>query len=261
MDALYALTTQFKQKLQQETVIGPFSKTMDPGMVEALGYAGFDFVILDMEHGPNSVETVQSLIRAAVLSGMLPIVRVKEDCAHIMGEVLDIGAGGIQVPQITSAADVLALIKTAKFHPQGARGVCRFVRAAAYSAMDRYEYFKRANEALIIIQLEGLQALENLEEILGVLEGVDIIFIGPYDLSQSLGVPGQVGHPLVIQKMQEIVELCAEKQVVAGTFVDTIEDAAKWMALGVRYISYSVDVGILYEAGRSILHSIQMEQK
>ncbi len=257
MDMLNTLVRRFKDKIKETHVIGPFSKTADPGMIEAMGYAGFDFIIIDLEHGPTSVESAQNLIRAAVLSGMVPIIRVKEGCSNVVGEVLDIGAGGIQVPQITCGQDVREIVKTAKFHPAGTRGVCRFVRAAAYSAMDRYAYFKQANEALLIIQLEGKEALENLDEILAEDEGVDIVFIGPYDLSQSLGVPGQIHHPLVQDKMKEIVDRCATKGMVVGTFVDTIEDAVRWSNLGVRYISYSVDVGMMYEACRGIIQSIK----
>lgn len=107
----------------------------------------------------------------------------------VISEVLDIGTGGIQVPQIVNALDAQKVIKQAKFAPKGMRGVCRFVRAAGYSSKDRYTYFREADETLVILQLEGKEALENMDEIIEV-EGIDVIFIGPYDLSQSLGVPG-----------------------------------------------------------------------
>jgi 4-hydroxy-2-oxoheptanedioate aldolase len=249
---------KFKEKIKNEAVYGPFSKTNDPGMVEAIGYAGFDFVILDLEHGPNSVESVQNLIRAAQVSGVLPIVRVKEGNDSVIGEVLDIGAAGIEVPQISSKKDAEHLIKVAKFAPEGMRGVCRFVRAADYSSMDRFEYFKTANEALIIIHLEGQEAIDNLDEILEV-KGIDIMFIGPYDLSQSLGVPGQVNHPVVEEKMKEIISKCNAKGVCVGTFVDNLENAKKWEDAGIKYISYSVDVGLLYEHCRDILKNIKKQ--
>ena len=243
---------RFKKRLKSEVVYGPFSKTNDPGMIEAIGYGGFDFVILDLEHGPNSIETVQNLIRAAQVSGILPIVRVKERNDSIIQEALDIGAAGIEVPQISSKNDAEHLVKAAKFAPKGMRGVCRFVRAANYSSMDRFKYFKEANEALIIIHLEGQEAINNLDELLKV-KGIDIMFIGPYDLSQSLGVPGQVDHPLVEERMMEIINKCNSKGVCVGTFVDNIKNAKKWRDVGVRYISYSVDVGLLYEHCKGIV--------
>jgi 4-hydroxy-2-oxoheptanedioate aldolase len=247
---------QFKKNIQERAVFGPFSKTCDPAFIEVMGYAGFDFVILDLEHGPNSVQTLQNLIRAAQVSGIFPIVRVKEEPFSVIGEVLDIGAGGIQVPQITKPEEAHKVMQLAKFAPQGMRGVCRFVRAANYSSMDRFQYFKQANEALIVLQLEGEKAITNIDAILDVA-GIDIIFIGPYDLSQSLGVPGQVDHPEVEKSMKGIVEKCVQKDVVVGTFVDTIENAQKWKKLGIKYISYSVDVGIFCERCSTLVAQIQ----
>lgn len=247
---------KFKEKLRRDSsVIGPFSKTSDPAFIEAMGYAGCDFVILDLEHGPNNVQTLQNLIRAAEVSGVFPIVRVKEDNHSVIGEVLDIGAGGIQVPQITNAKQAKETIQLAKFAPTGMRGVCRFVRAANYSSMDRFQYFKEANESIIILQLEGQEAIDNLEEIIKV-EGIDIIFIGPYDLSQSLGVGGQVEHPAVEEKMVTIIEKCKKNNIMVGTFVDTVENARKWKKMGIKYLSYSVDVGIFYDSCKNLINKI-----
>ncbi len=249
------IINDFKEKLDSKGVIGVFSKTGDPAFIEAMGYAGMDYVIIDLEHGPNCVQSVQNLIRGAQVAGLMPIVRVKESCASVMSEVLDIGAGGIQVPQITTKEEAEAVIKRTKFSPVGERGVCRFVRAANYSAKNRFDYFKDANETVTILQIEGQEGINNMNDIISV-PGVDVIFIGPYDLSQSLGVPGQIDHPLVEEKMLEIVKTCSEKGITVGTFVDTIENAKKWKALGVKYISYSVDVGIFHDAVKSIVESV-----
>lgn len=246
---------KFKKKLKSDGVVGVFSKTCDPGFIEVLGYAGVDYVIIDLEHGPNSVQTVQDLIRGAQTAGIMPIVRVKESCASVMGEVLDIGAGGIQVPQITTRAEAEAVINRTKFAPLGERGVCRFVRAAKYSAKDRFEYFKDENEKVTILQIEGQEGIDNIDDILAA-DGIDVLFIGPYDLSQSLGVPGEIDNPLVEEKMLEIVDKCKEKNVTVGTFVDTPENAVKWKRLGIKYISYSVDMGIFYEAMTDIVKTI-----
>lgn len=237
---------KFKDKLQKNTAFGVFSKTNDPAFIEIMGHAGFDFVILDLEHGPNSVENLQNLIRAAQISELLPIVRVKENNLSVIGEVLDIGAAGIQVPQITSAVEAQGIVNIAKFSPEGMRGVCRFVRAAGYSSMDRFKYFSESNKTLIILQLEGKEAIANLDEILDFVN-VDVLFIGPYDLSQNLGVAGQIDHPAVESKMKEIIHKCAKKNMVVGTFVDNIKNAKKWEEAGVKYIAYSVDMGLFYE--------------
>lgn len=248
------LLKKIKQKIGQGHVIGPFMKTGDPAFVEAAGYAGFDFVILDTEHGPVSIESMQNNIRAALVSGALPIIRVQDKDEVNIAKALDIGALGVQVPQITNARDAENVVKAAKFHPNGNRGVCRFVRAANYSAMDRYDYFNSANDNLIIIQLEGQDALNNIDEIMDV-EGIDILFIGPYDLSQSLGVTGDVRNPKVIEQMEFITKKARERNKVVGTFVDRIEDISQWKEAGVQYLSYSVDVGIFLDACKGIVES------
>lgn len=246
----------FRRKLTEEYVLGPFSKTSDPAFVEVLGYSGFDFVILDLEHGPNTIETMQDLIRAAQIGDILPIIRTKEDNLNTIGEALDIGCGGVQIPQVKTAAKAKESVIHAKFSPMGNRGVCRFVRAADYSARDRYQYFKEANETVVILQLEGKEALGEFDNIIAV-EGIDVIFIGPYDLSQSLGIPGQISNPLVTDKIMEITEKCLKKNVAVGTFVDTLDDAKKWLDCGIKYLSYSVDVGLFYECCKNTIQAIK----
>jgi 4-hydroxy-2-oxoheptanedioate aldolase len=139
------------------------------------------------------------------------------------------------------------------------RGVCRFVRAAAYSSLDRYDYFAQANTSVVVLQLEGAAAVRNIREILSV-QGVDIIFVGPYDLSQSLGVPGDIDNPRVEEAMRTIVDECLARRVVVGTFTDTIEGARKWRAAGVKYMCYSVDVGLFTEKCRETARRVRDEE-
>jgi 4-hydroxy-2-oxoheptanedioate aldolase len=247
---------EFKEKLHDDFVLGLFSKTSDPGFIEIMGYGGFDFVIIDLEHGPNSVQSTQNLIRAAEIGGVLPIVRVKEDNSSVAGEVLDIGASGVQVPQVNNERRAREVVRRVKFAPPGMRGVCRFVRAARYSSMDRFVYFQEANETLVVVQLEGAEGLSNLESIMEV-EGIDVVFIGPYDLSQSLGFPGEIEHPEVENKMKEIVRKSLQRNIAVGTFVDTPENAVKWREAGVRYIAYSVDVGIFHDACKDLVQKLR----
>lgn len=242
---------------QGKTAIGPFMKLSSPAVVEILGNAGFDFVIIDTEHGPISMETAENLIRAAELVNVTPIVRVSDNDPNQISKALDIGAMGIQIPQISGVDDAEKAVNSCKYSPMGERGVCRFVRAASYSAMDRYEYFSMSNaETLVILQIEGIEGINELDGILEV-PGVDIIFLGPYDLSQSLGLPGQIDHPKVEAKMREVINKAKKKGVTIGTFVDNISNANKWQSVGVQYISYSVDVGIFYEAGQDIINKLR----
>jgi len=143
---------------------GTFSKCSDPAMIECIGLAGFDFVIIDLEHGPNSFETAQNLVRAAVIHNLTPVIRVGENSESMISKALDIGARGVQVPQVNSRPDALKVVDAAKFSPEGNRGVCRFVRAAGYSSIGKGEYFEQSNKQnLVIVHIEGKTGIENFE--------------------------------------------------------------------------------------------------
>ena len=122
--------------------------------------------------------------------------------------------------------------------------------------MDRKKYFEASKDLLVIIQLEGADAIANLDEILDV-DGIDILFVGPYDLSQSLGVPGEVENEIVIEKMKSIIARAQEKGKIVGTFVDNMKNLKLWRDVGVQYLSYSVDIGIFTEACNNLFHTIK----
>ena len=237
-------------------VIGPFMKISDPAMVEIAGFAGFDFVILDMEHGPNSLQQMQNLIRAAEVSGVIPVIRTRDRIPESISQALDIGAQAVQIPQVTTVEEAHTVVQSAKFFPLGNRGVCRFVRAAGYSSIDRKEYFAKANTTQVIIQIEGVEGIKNFDAILEV-PGVDILFIGPYDLSQSMGLPGEIDHPDVIAMMKELVRKANKAGKYIGIFTDTLTNAKLWKEAGVHYLSYSVDVGLYFSICEHIVKEIR----
>ena len=247
-----------KRTLEEgKNVFGPFMKFTDPAAVEIMGFAGFDFVIIDAEHGPISMQSAQNMIRAAGTANITPIIRVANNDESLILRALDIGAQGVEIPQINCKSDALRAVKSVKYSPQGERGVCRYVRAANYSSMDKFKYFKSANEeTMIIAHIEGVEGINNLDEILSV-PGIDVIFIGPYDLSQSLGIPGEVNHSLVIEKMKEVVLKCEQSKIAVGTFADDVETAKFWVSLGVQYMAFSVDVGILYDISKTIVNKLK----
>lgn len=236
-----------KEKLKEnKSIIGPFMKLPSPAVVEIIGTAGFDYAIIDCEHGPLDMLKAEEMIRSAHLSNLGAVIRVSENNPVLISRALDIGADAVQIPQISCKEEAVEAVKAAKFQPLGERGVCRYVRAAGYSSVVKSEYFSSANEdTMVILQVEGLEGINNIDDILEV-EGVDIIFIGPYDLSQSLGCTGDVENPLVVNKMKEVVEKAKAKNKIIGTFVDDIKTAHKYTKEGLQYISYSVDVGIIY---------------
>jgi len=245
-----------RERLKKGDVLtGVFCKTTAPEFIEIIGHAGFDFCILDMEHGPAQPETLQNLIRAAEVSGVLPIVRTRDRSPESVAQPLDLGAAGIEVPQVGSRAEAEAVLDAAKFAPAGHRGVCRFVRAAKFSALNRDAYFAEANTALVILQLEGTHLAEY--EKIAELPGVDILFIGPYDLSQALGIPGKIEDPRVLEEMRKIIAVAKRKGKTIGVFADTLPQAQRWIAAGVQYIAYSVDVGLFYNVCRDTVKALR----
>lgn len=246
---------EFRSRCRDTAVFGCFSKTTDSSIVEAMGRAGLDFVILDMEHGPIGFETLRAHILASEVSGVAPIVRVPHHRSEAIGKALDLGAFGVQVPTITSAADAAEVVSRAKFHPRGARGLCRYVRAADYATLDKDAYLAKANEALVVLHLEGREGLAAFDEIVDVA-GVDILFIGPYDLSQSLGVPGDIEDPLVVGEMESLAARARERSVVVGTFCESTQQLSKWRDLGVTYLAYSVDISIFIQGVEGVLSQV-----
>lgn len=238
-------------------VYGTFAKTNDPFFIEIIGKSGFDFVILDCEHGPNDPRSLLPLVMAAKCAGLLPVVRLPALWAPDIQRVLDLGVTGVQIPQVNHPEDARRAVLATRFHPLGERGVCRYVRAANYSLMEKPDYFAGQNAGVaLIIQIEGSQGLANLDAILEV-KGPDVVFIGPYDLSQSLGVPGETQHPVVVGAVKQIVEKCKRAGVALGIFTDTVSSAHRWRDAGITFVAHSVDVGIFAQGCREAVGALR----
>jgi 4-hydroxy-2-oxoheptanedioate aldolase len=233
-------------------MIGIFSKTIDSNFVEAAGIAGLDFIILDQEHGFVNDYQLTNHVRAAKATNMLSFIRVPFLNSNHIGKALDSGAAGVMIPNISTKEEAVKAVQYAKFYPLGARGICRFVKAAQFGTQERGEYFTNENKKVLILQVEGLEGIQNLESILSV-EGIDYIFIGPYDLSQSIGLPGEIFNPIVLEKIERIIDTSKFYKKKIGIFTDTKEDILKYKDLGVKMIAYSVDVNIYLNALKSIL--------
>ena len=206
---------RFKAAMDSDRgALGPFMICTDPAMVEAAGHAGYDFVLLDMEHGTTTFQELPNLIRAANVTGVCPVVRVPRGSDIWIDQALDVGAGAVMIPQIDTAEQARAAVSAAKFSPVGTRGTCRFVRSAGFGAVPGSEYFSRAQDTVVILQAEGQKAIDNLDEILDV-PGIDVVFVGPYDLSSSLGHVGEIDHPEVIAAIKQIIAKAAAKLIYA----------------------------------------------
>jgi 4-hydroxy-2-oxoheptanedioate aldolase len=236
--------------------IGPFLKAASPALVEVMGYAGLDFALIDMEHGPLSYETVEHMILAAERVGIAPIVRVEAVAESAIIRPLDKGAAGLVVPHVDTGAMARDVVRFARYAPLGERGMDLYARAAQYSHTPKQEYLKQANQALLALQIEGSDGLRNLEEILAV-PGSDVIFIGPYDLSQSLGHPGEIDHPEVVAVIERIIVVVRNAGRHVGIYADDAAAARKWIALGVQFIALCVDTAIYYRACKQLVADLR----
>ena len=241
------------------TALGPFMNCSYGAFIEAAGLAGFDYAIIDTEHGPLSIETAEDLCRAAQGAGLAPIVRVRANEPSLIQRALDIGSAGVQVPQIETSDDAEAVVRSARYAPLGRRGLSYYTRAGDYAIHGTTGVTDALNrEQLVIIHVEGVRGLENLDGILAV-DGIDVVFLGPYDLSQSFGIPGQVNDPRVVEGMEEATRRIRAAGRWAGTFAADPATAQRWIDLGVQYISLGVDVGIFATACRDLVEKVRKQ--
>ncbi|AXJ01678.1 4-hydroxy-2-oxoheptanedioate aldolase [Cyclonatronum proteinivorum] len=224
-------------------MIGIFSKTIDSNLVEAISYSGLDFMIFDQEHGTLDLTTIQNHVRATKMGGMTSVVRVAENNHNKIGSAFDSGADMVQVPNISSVEQAMKAIDAAKFFPNGNRGVCCYVKAANFGTTEKSIYLSNANSKQLILQVEGKGGMNCIDDILA-LKGFDVLFIGPYDLSQSLGYPGQVDHPKVVKAIEELAKKVKVSGKVLGTFVDSFDKIKVFKNKGFGYIAYSVDLNL-----------------
>jgi 4-hydroxy-2-oxoheptanedioate aldolase len=230
-----------KEQLQSGSVLkGPFFSNNAPDLVESAALGGFDFVIFDLEHSSLSHDALPGLIRAAECRGIAPLVRVPDSQPSTILKALDCGVHGIVVPQVNTPEQARRIVRSCHYHPLGERGL-GLVRASAYGSVPVPDYFAEVRERLLIIaQCESAEGLDNLEEIVS-LPAIDTIFLGPFDLSQSLGIPGETDHPLIREAAGRIVQLCRREQKIAGVFSINGKDARRRVEEGFRFIALGTD--------------------
>ncbi|HEU5019189.1 MAG TPA: aldolase/citrate lyase family protein [Pseudolabrys sp.] len=243
-----------------EPALGLSIMIPSPQLVEMAGGLGFDWVLIDCEHGTITLETVELMIMAAEASGITPIVRPRSKDAQDIVQVMDRGAAGVQVPHITSGADARAAVEAVKFHPLGQRGLAAGTRASGYGYRGSMGAFtETANkETLICAQIEDEAAVRNIDAILET-DGIDVFFIGPSDLSQSMGYPG---NPKA-EPVAKAIETTLKKIIAAGKtpgMPASSENVAAAVERGVRYIYNHVPTLLgsactaYLKAGRSTAH-------
>lgn len=240
---------QLKRMLKKgKSCIGTWSVVPSASTANIMGAAGFDFVIIDMEHGPASFETAEDMVRALESEGSSPLLRVPSADAQMILRALEIGAHGIVVPQIETPEQARIVVSAAKYTPIGNRGVSAFTRSCGYYAAGQPGRTDKENqETMIVLLVEGINGIKNLEAISDV-GNIDIIYIGTYDLSQALGIIDQLDSPELIKAVEKCVKTIRAKGIAAGVLAQNEQDIERWLNIGVQFIPYLVDCGIFHQA-------------
>jgi 4-hydroxy-2-oxoheptanedioate aldolase len=227
--------------LEGKPAFGCFVRYPDPTLVDLVSHHGWDFLVFDGEHGTLEPRECENLVRSAELHDVTPIVRVPVNQPHVILRLMDTGAQGCHVPWIQDAADAERAVQSVKYWARGTRGLAG-VRAADYGERSALgEYVRIANEeTLVVAHVESAHAVERVDEI-AAIDGIDVVFLGPTDLSHSLGVPGETSHPIVLEHLERsaVATLAAGK--VLGVTVPTAQAAVAWLERGARYVTTGIE--------------------
>ncbi len=244
-----------------QSVLGTWVMMPSALTVDVIASTGIDFVIIDREHGPISFETAQEMAMACESRGVSPIMRVGDIERSFIQNALDIGMHGIQVPNVDTKQNAIDVVKFSKYPPMGDRGFSPFTRAGDYSIHNATTLTQNANSnTAVILNIEGKDAVNNFDEILEV-ENADIYFVGLFDLSKALGIPGDVSNPIVIDALAGIIEKANKAGKFVGTIATTKEKMAEFLEMGVKYIVYLVDCEVLRAGYKSVVESFNQEVK
>nr|WP_288767858.1 aldolase/citrate lyase family protein [uncultured Intestinibacter sp.] len=251
-----------KEKIKNtEKVLGTFFELGSMSVIECLGQTGLDFVIIDNEHGPFETESTMNYVRACDNVGLTPLVRVREVSRPAILKPLDIGAKALIVPCIETVEQAKKVVEYGKFSPIGKRGFCP-------SRKDYWGYshpqgqpidigMKHENEeTLLILQCETVGCLENIETIVS-MDGVDGIFIGPFDLSISMGIPGEFDNPEFLKAIDKILSTCKKYNKISSVFTGRFDDIDKYYKQGFDIVTYSLNSNILVDGFKNLVSTVK----
>jgi 2-keto-3-deoxy-L-rhamnonate aldolase RhmA len=248
-----------REKLSQgRLVVGTMLVELrQPSVMTMLANAGFDFVLIDNEHGPFSVETIADLSRAARQAGVTPVVRIPELTYAHVAQSLDGGAQGIMLPRVTSRAQVEECVRFMKYPPAGRRGAVLARGHTGFKAGPLAEALAEGNrETFLVVQIETAEAVERLDELLSV-PGVDAALVGPTDLSLALGVPGSTDAPVLVEAIERTMAACTRHGVLPAIHTNDVAMTAGWARRGMRMVSINSEVGLLTAGARGAIERIR----
>jgi 2-keto-3-deoxy-L-rhamnonate aldolase RhmA len=246
-----------KEKLKHgELVCGQMVlELFTPGIATMLAGAGADFVLFDMEHSRCDISLVAEMIAFSGGAGIVPMVRVPDTGVAPLSRVCDLGARGVMIPRVESRDQMLEIVAQLKYAPEGRRGVALGIAHDRYSAGGPAYFADANNDILIVALLETPRAFANLEEIVSV-PGVDVAWMGHYDLTVAMGIPADFAHPAFLAHMDALLEACARHKVAPGFLPATPEDAIRWIKKGFRMISLGTDISTFMKAFSSFRRAI-----
>lgn len=249
----------FRQRLQRgEVLLGQMVlELFTPGIGPMLAACGLEFVIFDMEHGRCDIALLSEMIASCRGSNIVPMARVPDLNFAPLSRVLDLGARGVMVPRVETRQQAEDIVSQLKYAPAGKRGVALGIAHDLYRAGNP-EFFAQANEEIaVILLLETEKAIDNLDEIVSV-PGVDVAWMGHYDLTVSMGIPAQFDHPRLLAAMDALVGACRKHGVAPGFLPPSPESAVRWIDKGFRAISLGSDIGVFLEGVRKFrAHVVQ----
>ena len=250
------IPNHMKAKLQSgKPAFGVSVMFPSPHIVDIIGRLGFDWVLIDCEHGSISLESVELMVMASETAGITPIARPPVNSFESIGQLMDRGVMGVQVPHVNTAEDARKAVEAVKYHPLGERGLAAGVRAASYGyGISMSQYAEESNkETLVCVQLEEAEAVRNVDEIVQV-DGVDVFFVGPSDLSQSLGFPGRPDTPEVREAMDSVFGTIAAAGKISGS-AGNASAIRRYMDQHVSYL-YTHLTTLLYAAAADFINEV-----
>jgi 2-keto-3-deoxy-L-rhamnonate aldolase RhmA len=244
--------TSFRRRLKRgDVLLGQMVlELFSPGIGPMLAACDLDFVIFDMEHGRCDINLLAEMVASSRGTGIFPMARVPDATYAPLSRALDVGARGVMVPRVETRQQAEDIVSQLKYAPQGRRGVATGIAHDLYR-MGGPEFFAEINEEIcVIVMVETEKGFEHLDEIVSV-PGIDIVWVGHFDLTVSMGIPMQFDHPRCLAAMDALVAACRRHDVAPGFLPATPESAAHWIEEGFRVLSLGTDFGVFQSAMRS----------
>jgi 2-keto-3-deoxy-L-rhamnonate aldolase RhmA len=241
-----------KQRLLNgETLNGCWLNLGSAVTAEIVGLSGFDWVLIDLEHGAGSESATLSQIQALEHTSAGVIVRAESTEPQRIHRVLDMGAEGVMCPKVRNAEEALKVVKGLHYPPFGNRGVAKMVRATQFAQNFNDYYQKSRDQILGVVQIETIEVLSHLDEV-AAIEGVDVLFIGPADLSMELGIFGQFDHPVFVEALNKIVAAAKKANKAVGILFFNPDDYQRYHNLGIRFLACGADATFVAEGARTM---------